>query len=90
MTGKRFSVAAEYVLRVLGLDYISDTFVGPSKTLNPENRYTLIPYFAIHIEFENDTCATGYFLQAIPPTQSHPVRRGYACQSRFTLLSPGF
>ena len=26
--GKRFSVVAEYVLRVLGLDYISDTFVG--------------------------------------------------------------
>ena len=27
-TGKRFSVVAEYVLRVLGLDYIADTFVG--------------------------------------------------------------
>jgi hypothetical protein len=26
--GKRFSVVAEYVLRVLGLDYIADTFVG--------------------------------------------------------------
>ena len=27
-TGKRFTVVAEYVLRVLGLDYIADTFVG--------------------------------------------------------------
>jgi ABC-type multidrug transport system ATPase subunit len=26
--GKRFSVVAEYVLKVLGLDYVADTFVG--------------------------------------------------------------
>ncbi len=28
VAGKRFSVVAEYALRVLGLDYIADTFVG--------------------------------------------------------------
>ncbi len=40
LPGKRYSVVSEYVLRVLGLDYIDGTFVGgapPCNSIKPSN-----------------------------------------------------
>ena len=78
MTGKRFSVIAEYVLRILGLAFISDTFVGTCDI-------RLIPAgeAQVYLGSQQPAGRTGYWHMHFI-THRHPP--GQPCPA---LLSPG-